>query len=109
MSTTAGTVRLADQQGVACAGEAHLNLYTDDSTLVGYCSCVTGSDAETLAGFINGVVVDGVLTGTWAADNGIDAIDVGVTGTIDATALNADLAGTVDWVDFQGTVDGAPL
>ena len=108
MSTTAGAFTLAGQAEVACAGEAHLNSYADDHTLMGFCAC-TSEAGVVLGGFINGVVSDGQLTGTWAAESGSDAADIAVTGTIDDAALHATLSGSASWVQFAGAIEGAAL
>jgi len=108
MSTTAGAFTLAGQAEVACAGEAHLNSYADDHTLMGFCSC-TSEAGVVVGGFIHAVVSDGQLTGTWAAESGSNAADIAVTGTIDDAALHATLLGSADWVQFAGAIEGSAL
>lgn len=109
MSTISGTVTLSGGSGHACEGEAHLNVYPSSSRLFGYGSCQTGTDAETQAGNFEGTVTEGVLAAVWTSDNGGGALEITVSGTVDATTLHAELAGSADWADFVGTVDGQAL
>jgi hypothetical protein len=104
MSEIAVTVTPADTATSAqtCVGEAHLSHYTDGSFL-GFASCEAGDPAWSLAGRVDGQVVQGIVDAVWEAESDAGSWVVTVLGLADGTTLDATVYGTGP----AGTVDGS--
>ncbi len=87
---------------LACVGEAHLSHYTDGSFL-GFASCEAGDPAWSLAGRVDGQVVQGIVDAVWEAEADAGSWSVSVLGLADGATLDATVYGTGP----AGTVDGA--
>jgi hypothetical protein len=106
MSEITVTLTPTDGTPLACAGEAHLSHYTDGSFL-GFSSCLADDPAWSLAGRVDGAVVQGIVDAVWEAESDAGSWSVTVLGLADGATLEASVHGTGPAGSVDGTLTGS--